>query len=410
MQALLEVNAALMMNRDLEKLFPEIYRFVRRVIGHDFASVAVYDEAAQALSLCPLDSPLTQGLLGTDATLPVKEAPAGQALLEGETKTFSRENLVAMHFGFVSQMLEQGTQSLCCIPLFTRKGTLGALNLASKEHNAFIGQDLDFLKQVAAQVAVALDNARAYRKIAERWVEFRHGSGVYVRETKPDVALSPSLALDQLVANLFRSARELGVPLAGIRSRIRHWLDLQPPDHFLLVEPDEELRKIVEMEMRLALTLPTRSCDFLKDHLGEATHGAIAVALPSKAKAVRQALPSGAELLTLQVRSVPSTLAGWLPAPSSALVGIASRWDKFLQMARTFLVAAGFESDTLIFRDAKKRGWQRGLEQAAAVICDSVTAPDLPGTTRVIRFQLLSESSLTELRRYEQFIRSPLEL
>jgi formate hydrogenlyase transcriptional activator len=167
MQALLEVSATLMMNRDLEKLFPEIYRFVRRVIGHDFASVAVYDEAAQALSLYPLDSPLTQGLLETNKCLPTKETPAGRALLEGETKTFSRENLVAMHSGFVSQMLEQGIQSLCCIPMVTRKGTLGALNLASKEHNAFIGQDLDFLKQVAAQVAVALDNARAYRKIAE---------------------------------------------------------------------------------------------------------------------------------------------------------------------------------------------------------------------------------------------------
>jgi len=79
-------------------------------------------------------------------------------------------------------------------------------------------------------------------------------------------------------------------------------------------------------------------------------------------------------------------------------------------MARTFLIAAGFQSDTLIFRDAKKPGWQRGLEQAAAVICDSVTASDLPATTRVIRFQLLSESSVTELRRYEQFIRSPFEV
>ena len=134
------------------------------------------------------------------------------------------------------------------------------------------------------------------------------------------------------------------------------------------------------------------------------------MALPSKATAVRQALPSGAELLTLQVRSVPSTLAGWLPAPSGALVGIASRWDKFLQMARTFLIAAGFESDALIFRDAKRPGWQRGLEQATAVICDSVTATNLRRTKRVIPFPLLAESSLTELRRYEQFIRSPLEL
>ncbi|MGA8440949.1 MAG: hypothetical protein WB762_06240 [Candidatus Sulfotelmatobacter sp.] len=161
--------------------------------------------------------------------------------------------------------------------------------------------------------------------------------------------------------------------------------------------------------MQGAVTLPARSCPPRKDDLAEAAQGAIVVTLPSKARAVRQALPSGVDLLTLQVRSVPSTLAGWLLAPCTAPVGIASRWDNFLQMARTFLIAAGFEADALIFRDAKKPGWQRGLEQAAAVICDSVTAFDLPGTTRVIPFQLLSESSLTELRRYEQFIRHPLQ-
>lgn len=166
LQVLLEVNTTLLINRDLEKLFPEISGFTRRVIRHDFASVAVYDEAAQALSLYPLDSPLTQGLAGTDTTLPVNETPAGRALLEGETKIFSREDLAGIRSDFVSQMLEQGVQSLCCIPLITRKGTLGTLNLASREPNAFVAQDLDFLKQVAAQVAVALDNARAYREIA----------------------------------------------------------------------------------------------------------------------------------------------------------------------------------------------------------------------------------------------------
>jgi formate hydrogenlyase transcriptional activator len=96
----------------------------------------------------------------------VKESPAGRALLEGKTTAFSREDLLAMQSGFVSQMLEQGIQSLCCIPLVTRNGSLGTLNLASKERSAFI-EDIDFLEQVAAQVAVALDNARAYREIAE---------------------------------------------------------------------------------------------------------------------------------------------------------------------------------------------------------------------------------------------------
>lgn len=275
------------------------------------------------------------------------------------------------------------------------------------------GQRLPSTRELARRFHLHPNTISAgYRQLErERWVEFRHGSGVYVRETKPEIALSAALALDQIVANLFRSARELDVSLAAVRLRIRQWLDLQPPDHFLLIEPDEELRKIVATEMGRTVALPVKSCDLLKDDLGEATQGAIAVVLPSRAGAVRQALRPGADLVTLQVRSVPSTLAGWLPAPSSAMVGIASRWDKFLQMARTFLIAAGFESDALIFRDARKPGWQRGLEHAAAVICDSVTAADLPGTTPVvIPFQLLSESSVTKLRRYEQFIRSPLGL
>jgi GntR family transcriptional regulator len=210
----------------------------------------------------------------------------------------------------------------------------------------------------------------AYRQLErERWVELMHGSGVYVRETKPQRQPSPALAVDEMIANLFRSARELGVPLASLRARISRWLDLQPPDHFLLIEPDEELRNIVASELRRAVTLPVKATDSVNGDLTELARGAIAVALRSKAKAVREALRPGAELLTLQVRSVPSSLSDWLPAPLGMLVGIASRWDNFLQMARTFLIAAGFEVDALIFRDAKKAGWQRGLEQTAAVVC-----------------------------------------
>ena len=152
---LLEVNHTLVTNRDLQKLFPAISGFIRRMIRHDYASVAVYDEAAHSLSFYPLDSPLTTGLAGTDTTLPVKDTPAGHALLERETKIFTREDLMGIQSSFVNEMLEQGIQSLCCIPLTTRKGELGTLNLASKEVNAFAPQDVGFLQQIAGQVAVA---------------------------------------------------------------------------------------------------------------------------------------------------------------------------------------------------------------------------------------------------------------
>jgi formate hydrogenlyase transcriptional activator len=87
--------------------------------------------------------------------------------MERETKIFTREDLMGIQSSFVGQMLEHGIQSLCCIPLTTRKGELGTLNLASKEAHAFAPPDVGFLQQVAAQVAVALDNARSYREIAQ---------------------------------------------------------------------------------------------------------------------------------------------------------------------------------------------------------------------------------------------------
>ena len=49
----------------------------------------------------------------------------------------------------------------------------------------------------------------AYRQLEqERWVEFRRGSGIYVRRSKPQIPLTTALSLDQLIAALFRSANE----------------------------------------------------------------------------------------------------------------------------------------------------------------------------------------------------------
>jgi GntR family transcriptional regulator len=249
----------------------------------------------------------------------------------------------------------------------------------------------------------------AYRQLEqERWVEFRHGSGIYIRKSKPQVSLSSALTLDQLIATLFRSAREAGATLAAVRSRLNHWLDLQAPDHFLLIEPDPELRRIVVAEMQQALTFPVSGSGMEACQAREKLAGAVVVVLPSKAEKVRKALPPGTECLTLRVRSVTGSLAPWLPARIDVLVGVASRWPGFLKSARTMLVAAGLHPDSLLLRDARERNWQQGLQQAAAVVCDSYTAAKAPKRWRIIPFSLLAESSLAELRAYQEFLTRPL--
>jgi DNA-binding transcriptional regulator YhcF (GntR family) len=248
----------------------------------------------------------------------------------------------------------------------------------------------------------------AYRQLEkDRWIEFRRGSGVYVRKSKPQSPLAPSLALDQLIANLFRSARELGISFSAIQQRLRHWLALEPPDHFLLIEPDDHLRAIVLAEMRLAAKLPVVADALEACASSEKLAGAIPVCLLSKAERVRQALPAGTELLALPARSVLQSLDEWLPAPPDALVGVISGWPGFLSLARTILTAAGFPPDSMVFRNSADAGWQRGLKQLAAVVCDSLTAAAIPRGCRVITFPLLSEAAVAELRAYEQFVLNP---
>ena len=156
-----------MANRDVRQLFPEISNLIRKVVRQDFASIALYEAANQCMRVYALDSALEDDIIALNATVPIAGSISEPVLLHDTARICNREELAGVGSPVVRRMLERGIQSVCSIPLITRKGTLGTLTLGNTEENAFHPQDISFLKQVAAQLATALDNARAYREIAE---------------------------------------------------------------------------------------------------------------------------------------------------------------------------------------------------------------------------------------------------
>ncbi len=58
-----------------------------------------------------------------------------------------------------------GVETLCLLPLLRVDRVLGVLCLVRTEKNAFSQLELEFLWQIAGQVAIAIDNALAYRQI-----------------------------------------------------------------------------------------------------------------------------------------------------------------------------------------------------------------------------------------------------
>lgn len=274
------------------------------------------------------------------------------------------------------------------------------------------GQRLPSTRDLSRRFGIHANTASAaYRQLeSEGWVETRHGSGVFVRTTRPEASMSPEMAIDQMIGDVAAKARKLGASDALLKARLRRWLALEPPARWLVIEPDPELRRIVITEMEQALSLPVIGCspeDCSKPSLLE---GSIPTVLPSKAAAVRKLLPAGNELTTLQVHPVTAELESYLkrymPTHSTDLVGVASRRTDFQRIGQTMLVAAGLAPECLLVRDATRPGWKRGLEAAAAVVCDAAIAQELPASCHAIIFRLLGGPSIADLRAREEAVLS----
>jgi GntR family transcriptional regulator len=265
------------------------------------------------------------------------------------------------------------------------------------------GQRLPSTRDLARRFGIHANTASAaYRQLEqEGWLEFRHGSGVYVRATRPPRPHTPELAVDELIGDLVVKARKLGAPPSVVRARLRRWLQLDPAGRWLVIEPDPELRRIMIEEMEKSLSLPVSGC--APNDCGQANilDAAMPVVLPSKAAAVRKLLPAGTELTVLQVHPVAPALGGYLPAPPGVLVGIASHWPEFQRVARTMLIAAGLAPESLLVSDATRTGWKRGLAATSAVVCDVVTAGELPRGCRALVFRLLADEAIAQLRNAE---------
>ncbi len=104
------------------------------------------------------------------------------------------------------------------------------------------GERLPSTRELARRFGVHANTASAAFRELERdgWLEFRHGSGVFVRATRPTAPLSPEMAVDQLIGELAARARKMGATEPLLKARLRRWLENQPPSRWLVIEPDPQ--------------------------------------------------------------------------------------------------------------------------------------------------------------------------
>jgi formate hydrogenlyase transcriptional activator len=165
LQVLLDVNNVLVSTRELTELFRGIVTSLEKVIHHDFTSLALRDTATGLLKIHALDFSSRPSLFNQETTVPLDTTPSGVCFTTGQPLLARGEEIDRFPNENIRALRAEGVRTICCVPLITQGRTFGTLNLASRREDAFPHQDVELLQQVAAQIAIAVENALAFKQI-----------------------------------------------------------------------------------------------------------------------------------------------------------------------------------------------------------------------------------------------------
>jgi formate hydrogenlyase transcriptional activator len=179
LQLLLDVTNQFVCNLELRGLLRAISRDLRRVMQCDYAGLSLRDAQDQEkLRLYVLDFPEGKGFLQEEIVYSVEGSPSGVAF-----RTMKPLALRSPFTGWVDDpvapivqiALREGLNSFCCLPLISRNRAIGVLVLGRLRDDAFSDSDIRFLSQVANQVALAVENALAFREIRNQRRQMQQG-------------------------------------------------------------------------------------------------------------------------------------------------------------------------------------------------------------------------------------------
>ncbi|HEV2499542.1 MAG TPA: sigma 54-interacting transcriptional regulator [Terriglobia bacterium] len=164
---LLEITNVLIANLDIRRLLSAISASLREIAPHEYASLALYDPDLDKMRLLVLVSPQDRILTAEELVVPVEGTPSGQVFATRQPLMINRLDSRSFSDRSVRHLLDMGVKAGCWLPLTSHGRALGSLSVASRTEGAYADVDLNLLSQIAGQVALAIDNAVAFRQMAE---------------------------------------------------------------------------------------------------------------------------------------------------------------------------------------------------------------------------------------------------
>jgi len=166
LQLLLNLTNRITSNLELRDLLREIAANIREVIHADGVAVSLPDAASGKSRVLAVDFPHGKGLIKEESLLTMSAA-AREVIDTLKPVIFDpreRDERRPERYGVAAA---EGLKAVCSIPLANRGRAVGILSILRTTETPFSPGDVDFLSRASGQIAIAIENALAYREISE---------------------------------------------------------------------------------------------------------------------------------------------------------------------------------------------------------------------------------------------------
>jgi formate hydrogenlyase transcriptional activator len=167
LKLILDLTNQVVSNLNFQELLRAISATVRQVMRCDAAAIMLPEPDGAHLRVHALDFPDRKGFFEEDILVPIEGSMPGETFRSGRPWIFNRLDPAEVPAELYRRSAGEGMNSFCQVALISRDRVHGVLALASREENAFEGEEAAFLSQVAQQVAIGVENALAYGEIAD---------------------------------------------------------------------------------------------------------------------------------------------------------------------------------------------------------------------------------------------------
>jgi signal transduction histidine kinase len=168
--ALGDVGRALSSTLDLDAVLQTIVTRASQLAGADACSVFEYDEASEAFHLRATHS-LDQEVVAVARRTPIRKGEGVQGRMAITRQPVQIPDIAAedaYHGPLRDILLRTGTRALLAVPLLREDQLIGGLTVNKKTPGEFSLETIDLLKTFATQSALAIQNARLFREIANK--------------------------------------------------------------------------------------------------------------------------------------------------------------------------------------------------------------------------------------------------